>query len=180
MIYSSVGPRTITRFQSRNIGEYLAMPRKYVRKTVDKYSKVDLEKAIGLVRNEKFSVAVAAKECNIPERTLYNRLSNTNGDGGRGAKPILAMEEEKLLVHTITIFQQWQQPLSRSSLIELAKCYMTELNKPISIKSTLYDWFESFMKRWGNEIKVVKSMKLEKIRSTSCTKEVVGKKRIFF
>ena len=152
------------------------MPRKYIRKTIDKYSKEVLDRAISLVRDQNVSVSSAAEQCHVPKRTLYNRLSNTNGAGGRGVRPILTKEEESLLIHTITVFQLWQQPLTRLSLIELARGYMLELKKPISTKSTLCDWFQRFMKRCGEEIKLAKSMKLEKVRSTSCTKETISER----
>jgi hypothetical protein len=152
------------------------MTRKYIRKTVDRYSKDDIDRAISLVRDEKVAVCIAAQQLNILKRTSYNRLANTNGASGRVAKSILTKGEESMLIHTITVFQQWQQPLSRLSLIQLARDYITRLNKPISTNSTLYDWFESFMNRHREEIKIVKSMKLEKIRSTSCTGEVIGRK----
>jgi hypothetical protein len=152
------------------------MTRKYIRKTVDRYSKDDIDRAISLVRDEKVAVCIAAQQLNILKRTSYNRLANTNGASGRVAKSILTKGEESMLIHTITVFQQWQQRLSRLSLIQLARDYITRLNKPISTNSTLYDWFESFMNRHREEIKIVKSMKLEKIRSTSCTGEVIGRK----
>lgn len=151
------------------------MPRKYVRKTVQNYSEQDLQRALSSVKDDGESVANVSVKFNIPQRTIYGRLSEKHSDIGRGAKPILSKEEELLLVHTINLFQEWQQPLCRLSVIQIAKDYMIELKKNISKESSMYDWFECFMGRWKDEIKLANSMNLEKVRSKSCTPEVIGK-----
>lgn len=65
--------------------------------------------------------------------------------------------------------------MSPSIIRDLAKNYMLELGKQIPINTSLRDWFSSFMNRWSSELTVMKTMKLEKIRSKGCTKAVVGK-----
>ncbi|CAF3053425.1 unnamed protein product [Rotaria sp. Silwood2] len=52
---------------------------------------------------------------------------------------------------------------------------MLELGRNISIDSHLNEWFYGFMNRWKDDLKLVKDVKLEKVRSTACTKEVVVK-----
>lgn len=150
------------------------MPRTYIRKTQDKYSQDDLERALSDVRDKKLSVKNAAIKYQIPIRTIHYRLSGSRTDAGRGAKTILTKEEESLLVRTILLFQQWQCPLSPSTIIGLAKPYMLQLGKKVSEESTLRDWFQGFMKRHASEIKLAKTVKLEKARSEACQKETIG------
>lgn len=150
------------------------MPRTYVRKSKSKYSPQDLKDAIADVKSKRMSVAEASKRFNIPPATIYSRLSGNRGDNPRGRKPILSKDEESFLVHCIKVFQSWQQPISTSTVKDLAKAYMLELGKKIPATTTLRDWFSSFMSRWSNELKIAKTIKLEKVRSKSCTKQVVG------
>ncbi|CAF2918027.1 unnamed protein product [Rotaria sp. Silwood2] len=149
------------------------MPRIYKRKTEDKYTPEDLDKAVLEVREKKLSVKDAAAHYHIPIRTIFHKLSGNRSGVGRGTKTRLTKEEESYLVHTILLFQKWQRPLSPSIIIGLAKSYMIQLNKNISKNFTLRDWFYGFMQRWSNEIKLAKTVKLEKSRSVACRKEII-------
>ena len=64
--------------------------------------------------------------------------------------------------------------MTPSFVKEIAKNYMLELGRNISIDSSLNEWFYGFMNRWKDDLKLVKDVKLEKVRSTACTKEVIG------
>ncbi|CAF3747959.1 unnamed protein product, partial [Rotaria sordida] len=99
-----------------------------MRKTVTNYTEADIKEAIDAVRNNRVKPSAAAKDKNIPLATLYARLSETRGSGPRGAKPILSSEEESFLVQTIEIFEKWQLPLLRRSVIEIARAFMIELD----------------------------------------------------
>ncbi|CAF1294572.1 unnamed protein product, partial [Rotaria sordida] len=149
------------------------MPRTYKRKTEPKYTKEDLQKSLCQIRDKNLSVADAAIHFNIPARTIYKKLSANQTSDRPGGKTILTKAEEELIVHTIILFQQWQCPVTPSTVIFLAKSYMIELDKAISPNSSLRDWFSGFMKRWSNELKLKKTEKLEKVRSKACRKEVV-------
>ncbi|CAF1503795.1 unnamed protein product [Adineta ricciae] len=152
------------------------MPRSYIRKKQPHYSTADLDNALKSIRRNTLTVKEAWKKYHIPPSTLYARLSNRRGDGKSGAKTILSNEEEKLLIHIIQKFQEWQQPLTRSDLISIARNFMMELNKTnVTPNSSLRDWFLCFRQRWMNEIKLVEAYKLEKIRSVSCTQLVVDR-----
>lgn len=152
------------------------MPRKYVRKSESKYSQGDLKEAIDCLKKKSMTVVEASKRYNIPTSTLYSRISGSRGNNPRGRHPILTKDEEAFLVHSVKVFQSWQQPISPSTVRELARGYMLELGKKIPTSTSLRDWFSSFMNRWSNELKVMKTMKLEKVRSKGCTKKVVGKR----
>ncbi|CAF1071129.1 unnamed protein product [Adineta ricciae] len=152
------------------------MPRSYIRKKQPHYSTADLDNALKSIRRNTLTVKEASKKYHIPPSTLYARLSNRRGDGKSGAKTILTNEEEKLLIHIIQKFQEWQQPLTRSDLISIARNFMMKLNKTnVTSTSSLRDWFLCFRQRWMNVIKLVEAYKLEKIRSVSCTQLVVDR-----
>jgi hypothetical protein len=165
----------LVHFNLHSIIVQLKMPRIYKRKTEDKYTSENLEKAVSEVKEKKLSVKDAAVHYNIPVRTIFHKLSGSRSGVGRGTKTLLTKEEELYLVHIILLFQKWQRPLSPSVIIGLAKSYMIQLNKNVLINSTLRDWFYGFMQRWSNEIKLAKTKKLEKSRSVACRKETVGK-----
>ncbi|CAF3021515.1 unnamed protein product [Rotaria socialis] len=148
--------------------EQLPMPRIYKRKTED-----NLKAALSLIENQKISVKTAASLYNIPSRTIFHRLARSRTGAKRGRKTILCKEEESHLVDTILLFPKWQRPISPSVVMRLAKPYMLQLGKAVSLKSTLRDWFYGFMRRWSKEIKLAKSGKLEKARSEACRKETV-------
>jgi hypothetical protein len=153
------------------------MARKYVRKTQPKYSASDLSNALAAIKDKQLTVVAAARQFHIPVTTLCSRLSGHRGNGTRGGRTILTKEEERFLVHVVELFQSWQQPLSRTCVIDMARTYMIELGKNISPDAPLTDWFQSFMGRWKNELKMASSVKLESTRSQSCTKEMIGESK---
>ena len=154
--------------------QYQIMPRDYKRKTEPKYSNEVMMNALKAINDGDSLPIDAAKHFGIPSSTIYNRLSGRFTNAARGVQTILSKEEESFLVHVIHTFQEWQQPMTPSSVKIIAKQYMTELGRKVSINSTLKEWFYGFMNRWKNELKLAKDVKLEKKRSTACTKEVVG------
>ncbi|CAF4044322.1 unnamed protein product [Rotaria sordida] len=152
------------------------MPRTYVRKREPNYSIDDLKTALNLIRKKKMTVDVASTQYHNPRQTLYARLSGSRGGGKPGGVTILSHEEEKFLIHVVHKYQEWQQPLTRSDLISIARTFMLELGKKnITNESSLHEWFYCFHRRWGSEIKLVETYKFEKIRSISCTKIVVDR-----
>jgi hypothetical protein len=155
------------------------MTRTYIRKTKPHYTADDLEKSLGLIRDRKMTVNEAAKQYHIPLATLYARLLGFRGGSKAGVKTILSREEEQFLIHVIHKFQEWQQPLTQSDLISMARTFMIELKKKnINNDSSLREWFYSFRQRWHNDIKLVKTYQLERARSSSCTQLVVGKNKL--
>ena len=121
------------------------MPRTYTRKTQPKYTSKDLQDAVSEIRAKNLSVADAGVRFNIPVRTLYNQLS-TNQPGTRpGGKTLLTKDEEQLIVHTITLFQEWQCPVTPSTVIHLEKNNMIELGKGISPSASLRGSFHEKM-----------------------------------
>jgi hypothetical protein len=150
------------------------MVRHYERKKVQKYVQSDMDKALDAIRNRQLKPIAASKQFNIPVATLYARLSGTRGSGPRGARPILSLEEEQLLIQTIETFQQWQLPLLRQDVIGIARAYMLELGKTIDPNAQLKEWFSSFMNR-HRELKISKCHNLQKARSVSCTPVVISK-----
>ena len=150
------------------------MVRNYMRKTMTNYTDSDVKKALDDVRSKQLKPSAAAKKFNIPVATLHAWLSGIRGNGPPGAKTILSPEEEAFLVQTIEIFEKWQLPLLRKSLIDIARTYMLELGKKISLTAELTEWFVSFMSR-HRDLKIAKCENLEKAWSVSCTPQVISK-----
>ena len=123
------------------------MPPKYIRKTTSNYSNYDINHAIADIKNKKLIVTDVARQYNIPVTTLYSRLSRQTGDTSRGLSPILSKDEEQFLVYVIELFQEWQQPLPRECVIDMARTYMIELGKKISPNARLIECSHSFMTR---------------------------------
>ncbi|CAF4690407.1 unnamed protein product [Rotaria magnacalcarata] len=138
------------------------MVRTYKRKTQDKYSKDDLEQALSNIRNKKMFIKYTAAHYHIPTRIIFHRLAGSRTGAGRCRKNILTNEDESYLVTTIILFQKWQCSISSSAVIGLAKPYMIQLGKPVALKSTLRDWSQGLMQLWSKEIKLAKTVKLEK------------------
>ncbi|CAF1993954.1 unnamed protein product [Rotaria magnacalcarata] len=151
------------------------MVRTYKRKTQDKYSKDDLEQALSNIRNKKMFIKYTAAHYHIPTRIIFHRLAGSRTGAGRCRKNILTNEDESYLVTTIILFQKWQCSISSSAVIGLAKPYMIQLGKPVALKSTLRDWSQGLMQLWSKEIKLAKTVKLEKVGSEACRKETVAK-----
>ena len=149
------------------------MPRKYIRKVQPRYSHNDLIKELSAIKHEKLSPIVSANQYGIPSSAIYNRLSGRFKGFKHGAKMILP-KEERFLAHVIQSFQQWQLSMIPSSVKKIAKNYMLKLGRNISIDLPLNEWFYAFINRWKNDLKLVKDVKLEKVQSTACTKEVIG------
>ena len=154
------------------------MVRNYKRKTVTKYTNPDMRMALDAVHSKKLKPSAAAQRFNIPVPTLYARLSGIRGNGPQDAKTSLSPEEENFLVQTIQMFEKWQLPLVRESVIDIARAYMLELDKEISSTAPLTEWFNSFMSR-HRELKLAKCENLEKSRFVSCTPQVISKYLLF-
>jgi len=138
------------------------------------YTHDDLEFVVKEIALGNLTTKQAKELYHIPKTTLYYRLSGDRSNKKPGGRTILSHEEEKFLVYTINIFQEWHRPLTKPALIDIARTYMLELHKSFSRESTLNDWYSSFMKRWKDEIKLIKATKLEKTRSEGCTQDVIG------
>ncbi|CAF1472435.1 unnamed protein product, partial [Didymodactylos carnosus] len=144
--------------------------RNYVRKRVQSYSDDDINLALQLIREGKTDVKKASEKYKIPASTLYSRLSGANNSGPVGGKTILNKAEETHLVYVIKKLQEYNHPVSNSDVRKLAAWYMLELNKNVSNNGPGKDWFYGFMARWSHELKVMKSIKLEKARNEALPK----------
>ena len=116
------------------------MTRTYIRKTQPKYTAKDLQDAVSEIRAKNLFVADAGVRFNILVRTLYNQRGTRPG-----GKTLLTKDEEQLIVHTITLFQHWQCPVTPSTVIHLVKYNMIELGKGISQSASLRDSFHEKM-----------------------------------
>jgi hypothetical protein len=75
------------------------MPRTYKRKTHLKYTEKDLQVALFKIHDKIVSVANATVRFNIPDRTIYNKLSADQTNAHPSVKTILTKDKEELIVH---------------------------------------------------------------------------------
>ncbi|CAF1010343.1 unnamed protein product [Didymodactylos carnosus] len=144
------------------------MVRNYVRKRVQTSSNADIGEAIKSIKHDKMTINEASVKYNVLISTLYNRLSGHNGSSARGGTTILSKEEESHLVYVIKTMRDYDHPVSNSNVCTMAWWYMTELKKDIPDNGPGKDWFYGFMRRWSPELKIMKSMKLEKHAMMHC------------
>lgn len=93
------------------------------------YCPEDIEKAVGLVQNENYSVARAAKEWGVPRVTLMDRLRGTHKTGAVGRPTVLYPAEEKGLVNTLVQMGRFGYPVTRRYLMEIVKDYLDKTRK---------------------------------------------------
>ena len=64
--------------------------------------------------------------------------------------------------------------MAPSSVKEIVRNHMLELGGNSSIDSSLNEWFYELMNRWKDDLRLVKDVRSEKVRSTPCTRVVIG------
>lgn len=156
------------------------MPRVYSRKRILAYSQAELENAVKMVKRGELSAKLASSQFRIPLSTIYTYLSCDKEFTRPGGKTILSLEEENFLICVLNKYQDWQQPLTRSQFIPIARTFMIEMKKKgVHENSSLKEWFYGFQRRWKDEIKLVEAYQLEQVRSNGCTQEFLGKNNQF-
>lgn len=149
------------------------MPTKYIRKTIQKYSSEDLEKAINEYKSNEGSVSqkMIASKYNIPYSTFCNNLEKPRT---RGRPTYLSPEEELLLVECITKLGEWGFGMNNSSIRDLIVNHRKANPNRIYANFTgSKDWLASFKKRWSHRISSRVAQNVPISRITSCTKEVI-------
>ena len=138
------------------------------KKTGPAYSKEDLRTAVELIKEKKASYRMASAQFKIPLGTLSSHVLNSlNINAGR--PPALSDDEEKHLVHFISTVQEWGQLSTSAAILKYTHEYLEIMNLQarITCGSPTKDWYYSFLKRWKNYFKVMKSSSLENVGAKS-------------
>ena len=151
------------------------MVRNYQRKKAGPaYSKEDLRTAIELIKEKKTSYRVASAQFKIPLGTLSSHvLKSLNINAGR--PPALSHDEEKYLVYLISTLQEWGQLSTCADILKYTDEYVEvmDLQARFPCGYPTKDWYYSFLKRWNNYFKVMKSSSLENVRAKSVSLTII-------
>lgn len=152
------------------------MVRQYKRRTEGpSYSKDDLAQAISMIKHEKWSYRRAGSHFKIPLGTLSSHI-RSNPNEKLGHPTALSMSEEEYLVKLIMELQEWGQLSSCSDVLKYADEYVKMLNLQcrFTAKGPTKDWYYGFVRRWNEQLKLMKSSSLESSRATGVSKEIVA------
>lgn len=129
------------------------MPRKYIRKTVDKYSDASLQLALLEVEKGK-SIYSAAQEFGIPYETLRKWVTNRPSHRGPGRGTYLSSDEEKCIVEGLKFLAKCGFPFDRNDVLNLIETYFksSQDKNPFPSGRPGKDFIRQFEKRWANEL----------------------------
>lgn len=140
------------------------MPRKYVRKTVSKYSYTQLNEAVQRVKNGETYYKVS-KETNIPMETIRRNVKYTTQRFGSGGITVLTNDEERLIVDTLKYLSQCGFPMDREDLKTLVFTFLNSKGEQ-RFKGNMpgNEWIRGFKERWNKELSCRKPELLTKAR----------------
>lgn len=141
------------------------------------WNQEDLNKAVNAVRVDKTSVRKAARDNNIPEKTLRNRLATGNFvKGTLGEKPLLGEDGERKLADHVRKLQSVGFAPSRKNLRKIAFNLAVKMNisKRFNEEKKIAgrDWYKSFMRRNPN-LSIRKPRGISNARALGMNKEEV-------
>ncbi|CAF1020839.1 unnamed protein product [Didymodactylos carnosus] len=151
------------------------MVRTYVHKTAKAtYSEEDFARAVEKIRNGEWTHAKATEITNVPRGTFASRLAR-NSVAKRGRSTALTREEEAYLVKLITTLQEYGELSTCQDVLKYAAEYvdLMNLSSRFSNGTPTKEWYYGLVKRWENELKLMKSIQLEKSRVKCVTRECV-------
>lgn len=105
-------------------------------KTILRYTKADMERALNMVQAEGYAVARAAEECGVPRVTLLDAVKKTHKTGVIGRPTVLSAAEEAGLVKVLVQMAKYNYPVTRRHLVDMVKDYMDK--NRTSRKGSLY------------------------------------------
>ena len=139
------------------------------------WSQEDMDKALTDVRERGISERQAARENNVPRKTLSDRLRNKLKGGDNctmGKPPILTNEQEENLCSYIAYMAQRGFPLTVNQIIMFAWCIDRSCGKSAFGESgPCYGWWLHFKKRHPDAAKLRKADTLDRGRAVFSTVE---------
>ncbi|CAK1583779.1 unnamed protein product [Parnassius mnemosyne] len=139
------------------------MPRKYIKKKVQKYSQEDVEKAVEEVNQGIFSIYGAAKKYSIPTTALFDKVK-LNHIQNIGRPQAIPFQQEEGLANGLRIMEKWGFGLSRNETLDVVTDYVAKnnLKTPFHNNRPGPDWFLNFKKR--HRLSINKPQPLEHTR----------------
>jgi len=131
------------------------------------YTPADLERAVDMVQNDEWSVAGAARECNIPRITLLNRIHHKHQSGRPGRATELTKAEEDSLVDVCLVLADYNYPVTKRYLMDMVKSYLDRNRDVPRFKNNKpgRGWIRRFMKRHEGRLVVRKPTNIKRSRA---------------
>jgi len=147
------------------------MVRNYIRKKEKPNHPEELiATAIQKIRAKEWTYEKASINTGIPIGTLASRASRgSNQHVGRPTA--LTSTEEKHLVNLIIVLQEYGELSTGDDVLRYASEFvdLMNLNERFKNGAPTREWYYCFIGRWKKEIKIMNSIKLEKIRADAVT-----------
>ena len=115
------------------------------------------------------SLRGAARQYGVPVNSLQDRTSGKLSIDvvKSGRAPVYSMEEEAKIVEQLKEMTQLDYGYTRSEVVDIANDYARILGKRNKDNPLTLRWYQTFMTRWDNELKLVKPRSLEIQRAKS-------------
>jgi len=151
------------------------MVRNYVRKTEKpNYTEEDVNNAIQKILTKEWTYEKASTFKNIPVGTLASRISRKSNEQV-GRPTALTPTEEKHLVDLIITLQDYGELSACDDVLRYATEFVDIMNLNSRFKNSgpTRDWYYYFIQRWKHKIKIMNSIKLEKVQADAVTTNTV-------
>ena len=131
-----------------------------------RYTPEDLQNAADLIEKEGWSLAQAAKECNVPRITLHDRMKGTHQSGRVGRPTVLSKVEEEVLVEMLKLLAEFNYPVSKRGLKDLVKVYLDKKRDTIFKHNRPgRKWVKNFLMRHKGQIGIRKATNIRRSRA---------------
>ena len=127
------------------------MPRRHQRSGCrNQWSDEQLQAALEGVRSGKMKAHAAALKFCIPSSTLYDHLKGKSRRRYGGHPTILTCAEEKEIVTSCQVLQEFGYPLTKDIVGIIVRDYITACRRenPFTDSTPGYDWWCGFLRRW--------------------------------
>ncbi|CAF1570696.1 unnamed protein product, partial [Rotaria sordida] len=143
------------------------MVRNYIRKQdPPTYTEQELLNAIEKIKSGEWRYKTASEKTKISQGTLAARISRGSSDQV-GHPTALTHTEEEYLVKFIETLQDWGELSSFKDVMKYATEYVNLMGLQLRFRNgaPTKEWYYGFVKRWDHKLKLVKSIRLEKVRA---------------
>jgi hypothetical protein len=128
----------------------LDMPTKYIKKgSKNNWTEIQLAAAMDAVQQGKLSVRGASTKHGIPRSTLHDHLSGTSTKRYGGPSTVLTAEEEKEIVRSCLVMQEFGFPLNRELVSRVVKDFLADRDRSSLFTQGIpgRSWWSGFFRR---------------------------------
>ncbi|XP_053372904.1 uncharacterized protein LOC123565518 [Mercenaria mercenaria] len=141
-----------------------------------RYSPESLLKAFEAVKEKKVPVKRAARQFDVPENTLRDRVKGRIDAKNFciGGETTLSREEEEVLVEHVEVMGQLGYGYTNTKLQQIAGELAYEMGKKKTNKAMSNNWLYGFMNRWQKRLVSLSPRSLDSYRAKCSTPEAVS------